>query len=73
MWSPAVPVLARGLLSTTTFGGLSLRLSETGTLIYGPHDYKANRLVSVARDGSALMLGLPPARNAFPRLSPNGE
>jgi serine/threonine-protein kinase len=69
----ATTVLPPGLVATTQSGTLALRLSANGTLLFVPGDLGAQRLVSVARDGSALTLELPRGRHEFPRLSPDGR
>ena len=69
----ATPVLAAGLLGRSLSGGLGLRLASNGTLLFLPQDFHAQRVVSVARDGAALALGLPRARYMNPRASPDGR
>ena len=71
----AVPVIPDGVIGRQRFGTLGLLVSPSGTLAYLPANPEHNRVVLVGRDGSALGLGLslPPARYAFPRLSPDGR
>ena len=69
----ATPVLAAGLLGTSLSGALGLRLASNGTLLFLPQDFHAQRVVSVARDGAAVDLGLPRARYMNPRASPDGR
>jgi len=69
----ATPVLPQGLVGTSRSGALGLQLAANGTLLFMPRDFHQQRLVSVARDGSALTLDLPRGRYGFPRLSPDGH
>jgi hypothetical protein len=69
----ATPVLAAGLLGTSVSGALGLRLASNGTLLFLPQGFNVQRVMSVARDGSALALGLPRARYMNPRASPDGR
>jgi Tol biopolymer transport system component len=70
---PAVPVMASGLVAGLGSGDLGFRLSSTGTLLYLPAGFNANRLVSVARDGAALTVDLPTGHYEDPRVSPDGR
>jgi serine/threonine protein kinase len=69
----ATTILPQGLVGTSRTGALGLRLASNGTLLLMPEDSYAQRLVSVARDGSALTLDLPRGRYGYPRLSPDGH
>jgi eukaryotic-like serine/threonine-protein kinase len=69
----AIPVIPAGVLGTSASGSLGLRLAANGTLLYLPQDFHSKRVVSVARDGSALVLDLPRARYTNPRISPDGR
>jgi Tol biopolymer transport system component len=69
----AQPVMAAGLLGTSVSGSLGLRLAANGSLLFLPQDFHAQRVISVARDGSAVALGLPRARYMNPRVSPDGR
>ncbi len=69
----ATTVLPQGLVGTSRSGALGLRLASNGTLLFMPRDFHQQRLVSVARDGSALTLDLPRGRYNNPRLSPDGR
>jgi serine/threonine protein kinase len=70
----AVPVIPSGTVEGFTIGGgLCLGLSSTGTLLYAPAGFENKRLVSVARDGAALDLGLPADRYDNPRVSSDGR
>jgi serine/threonine-protein kinase len=69
----ATTILPPDLVATTQSGTLALRLSSDGTLLFAPPDLGAQRLVSVAPDGSALTLDLPRGRHEFPRVSPDGR
>jgi Tol biopolymer transport system component len=69
----ATPVLPQGLVGTSRSGALGLRLAANGTLLFMPEDFHAVRLVSVARDGSALTLDLPRGRYHTPQHSPDGH
>jgi len=69
----ATTVLPQGLVGTSRSGALGLRLAANGTLLFMPKDFNAERLVSVARDGSALTLDLPRGRYNNLRLSPDGH
>ena len=69
----ATPVLPQGLVGTSRSGFVGLRLAANGTLLFMPEDFHAERLVSVAGDGSALTLDLPRGRYNNPRLSPDGH
>ncbi len=70
---PAVPVIASGIVAGLGSGDLGFRLSSTGTLLYLPVGFNANRLVSVARDGAALTVDLPTGHYEDPRVSPDGH
>jgi eukaryotic-like serine/threonine-protein kinase len=70
---PAVLVMASGLVAGVGSGDLGFRLSSTGTLLYLPAGFNANRLVSVARDGAALTIDLPTGHYEDPRVSPDGR
>ena len=48
-----------------------MRVARNGTLAYVPADSLVRRLVSVARDGAAFPLDLPPGNLQTPRLSPD--
>ncbi len=52
-------------------GQLALSVSPTGTLLFTPAGFTDTRVVSVARDGTALALDLPSGRYANPRISPD--
>jgi len=67
----AIPVLAPGLVGRSQTGTLALRLAANGSLLFAPREFGAQRLVSVARDGSALALRLPSGSYETPRLSPD--
>ncbi len=69
----AVPVMPSGAVEALSFGDLGLWISSTGTLLYLPAGFTDQRVVSVARDGAALALDLPPGRYANPRISPDGR
>ena len=69
----ATPVIAKGLIATTVMGGLAVRVSQTGDLVYVPIGYRASRVVSVGRDGSAAALPFPRERLMNPRVSPSGR
>lgn len=69
----ATPVITKGRIATTVTGGLAVRLSQTGDLIYVPIGYRASRVVSVGRDGSATILPFPRERLQNPRVSPSGR
>ncbi len=69
----ATTVLAPGLVGSSNSGALGLRLASDGTLLFMPRDFHQQRLVSVARDGSALILDLPHGTYLNPRLSPDGR
>ena len=69
----ATEVIPRGQIATTIMGGLAVRLSQTGDLIYVPIGYRASRVVSVGRDGSATALPFPRDRFMNPRVSPSGR
>jgi Tol biopolymer transport system component len=69
----AVPVMPSGAVEPLPSGDLGLWLSSTRTLLYIPAGFTDKRVVSVARDGSALALGLPPGGYANPRVSPDGR
>jgi serine/threonine protein kinase/Tol biopolymer transport system component len=69
----AVPVIASGVVERGSSGGLGLRLSSTGTLLYPPVGFQDKRVVSVGRDGAALDLGLPSEPLSNPRISPDGR
>ena len=68
-----VPVIPQGVLGSSASGSLGLRLAANGTLLYLPQDFHSKRVVSVARDGSALVLDLPRARYTNARVSPDGR
>jgi Tol biopolymer transport system component len=70
---PAVAVVPSGVVGQQAAGGLTLRVSASGTLIYAPADYNTNRVVSVTRDGTVKTLDFPPAAYANPRVSPDGR
>ena len=70
---PAVPVVTTGVIGQQAAGGLTFRLSASGTLVYAPADYNTNRVVSVTRDGAATSLDLPPSGYTNPRVSPDGR
>jgi eukaryotic-like serine/threonine-protein kinase len=67
----AVPVLPSGVVATFNNGCLGFRLAASGTLLFLPRDSYSQRLVSVARDGSAFALDLPLGTYLDPRLSPD--
>ncbi len=69
----AVPVIAKGQVAGAANGGLSVRLSPAGDLLYVPMGYRAARVVSVGRDGSASPLPFPLDRFQSPRVSPSGR
>ena len=69
----ATAVIPKGQIATTITGGLAVRLSQTGDLIYIPIRYRAARVVSVSRDGSAAVLPFPTDRFMNPRVSPSGR
>jgi Tol biopolymer transport system component len=69
----ATTVFPSGIVGATRFGSLALRLSANGTLLFSPRDFHAQRIVAVARDGSARTLGMPLGRYEHPRLSPDGR
>ncbi|HEX7624012.1 MAG TPA: protein kinase, partial [Anaeromyxobacteraceae bacterium] len=70
----AVPVMPPGAVQALAFSSnLGLCLSSSGTLLYLPTGFAANRVVSVARDGAALVLGLPAGQYTNPRISPDGR
>ena len=65
------PVFPAGLIAAGFSGTTALRVARNGTLAYVPSDSLVSRLVSVARDGAALPLDLPPGNLQTPRLSPD--
>jgi Tol biopolymer transport system component len=65
----AIRVFPPGLIGATRVGGLALRLTANGTLLFVPREIHAQRLVSVARDGSARTLDMPLGHYEYPRLS----
>jgi Tol biopolymer transport system component len=69
----AAPVVPRGTIEPGALDELGLWLSPAGTLLYLPQGFFDQRVVSVARDGAALELGLPAGRYTNPRLSPDGR
>ena len=69
----AVPVIPSGVVVRGFSGGLVLKLSPSGTLLYRPAGFLAKRVVSVGRDGAASTLDLPPGDYANPRISPDGQ
>lgn len=69
----AVPVMPAGAVQTILTGGLGLRLSPAGTLVFVPRGFTARHLLSVGRDGAALALDLPPGGYGNPRISPDGR
>jgi serine/threonine-protein kinase len=69
----AVPILAAGAVETISNGDLGAWLTPKGTLLYLPAGFTDQRVVSVARDGAALALDLPPGRYTNPRISPDGR
>jgi hypothetical protein len=69
----ATTVLPPGVVGTTRIGVLAMQLAANGTLLFVPRGYGSQRLVSVARDGSAMTLNLPPRGYEAPRLSPDGR
>jgi Tol biopolymer transport system component len=69
----AIPVMRVDALETLSSGQLAFALSPTGTLLFAPAGFTDTRLVSVARDGTALALDLPSGWYANPRISPDGS
>jgi serine/threonine-protein kinase len=69
----ATEVLAAGVVGASNRGTLGMQLAANGTLLFLPKGYGAQRLVSVARDGSAVALNLPTRKYDSPRLSPDGR
>jgi Tol biopolymer transport system component len=69
----AVRVIPAGALAALASGDLGFRLSGTGTMLQMPVGFTHKRVVSIARDGAALTLDLPPGRYVNPRISPNGR
>jgi len=69
----ATNVIGKGLVGTTNYGNLGIRMSQNGDLLLLPNNYQARLLDSVARDGSAVSLAFPRARYQNPRLSPDGR
>jgi hypothetical protein len=68
---PAVPVLRAGSIASKNNGGLAARLSAEGSLAYVPATAGRTRVLSVARNGAATDLELPPGAYAQPRVAPN--
>lgn len=69
----ATPILPRGLVGTSMSGALGLRLAADGTLLFMPYGSPVQRLVAVARGGSALTLDLARGYYSTPRVSPDGR
>jgi eukaryotic-like serine/threonine-protein kinase len=69
----ALPVMAPGVVAGMASGDLGFRLSSSGTLLYLPAGFNANRGVSVGRDGAALPIDLLPGHYESPRVSPDGQ
>ena len=69
----AVPVVRAGAVEALLSGELGLWLSSTGTLLYLPGGFTDTRVVSVARDGAAVAVDLPPGAYANPRIAPDGR
>ena len=69
---PAVPVMPAGAVEAVT-DGLGLWLSSAGSLVYKPGGFTDKRLVSVARDGSSLVLDLASGSYKSPRTAPDGR
>ena len=69
----ATPIIPPGQLATSSSGALALRLSSNGTQLFVPHNFQWKRVVSVARDGSALALDMPQGPYTNPRVSPDGQ
>jgi serine/threonine protein kinase len=69
----AIPVIPPGVVARGSSGGLGLRLSSTGTLLYPPVGFQDKQVVSVGRDGATLGLGLPFEPLSNPRISPDGR
>ena len=67
-----IPVLRAGAVEPRAAGGLRLKLSAAGTLLYEPAAFAARRVLSVGRDGAAKALDLPPGDYGFPRVSVDG-
>lgn len=65
------PVFPAGHLAAGFSGTTALRVANNGTLVFVAADALERRLVSVARDGAALTLDMPPANLLVPRLSPD--
>jgi serine/threonine protein kinase len=60
-------------VARSNFGSASLRLSQSGDLLFAPTSYRATQLVSVARDGAETLLPLESLRRLNPRVSPDGR
>jgi Tol biopolymer transport system component len=69
----ATTVFSTGVVGRTRIGNLAMQLAANGTLLFVPNGVGAQRLVSVARDGSAVTLNFPPRVYDAPRLSPDGR
>ena len=70
----AIPVVPSSSLEAIFSGGLGFSLSSAGTLLSMPVGMIDTRVVSVGRDGAALVLNLlPPDRYSNPRISPDGR
>jgi Tol biopolymer transport system component len=69
----AATIIPAGAVGRTSAGGLGVRLSQRGDLLYLPSNYQTKRVEVVARDGSSRRLAFPPARYLNPRMSPDGR
>jgi dipeptidyl aminopeptidase/acylaminoacyl peptidase len=69
----AIPVIPANSIEALSSGQLALSLSPAGTLLFAPAGFTDTRVVSIARDSTALALDLPSGRYANPRISPDGQ
>jgi eukaryotic-like serine/threonine-protein kinase len=68
-----IAILPRGLVAASMSGALGLRVAPSGTLVYMPKGAPVQRLVEVARGGSARTLDLARGDYSSPRVSPDGH
>jgi Tol biopolymer transport system component len=69
----ATRIISAGAIEPIYMGQLALSLSSTGTLVFAPAGFTDRRLVSVGRDGAALLLDPKSGRYGSPRISPDGK